>query len=301
MIPYCVGTGTRSTLEGLGSNGWRLLISAGGRWDTHGFRYAADNGAWKAWQEFNAGRRATAEPDLARFQAFVQRLGPGADFLVVPDIVAGGLRSWALSRYWLRELRRDWRLRGVKLLIAVQDGMTPDLVHPFVCKRVGVFVGGSTEWKLATLRAWAELAHRRGAWCHVGRVNTAKRIRACEEADVTSFDGASAALFPKTLSFLDRERRKRSLIGEAARRAPALSPEEFARRCREIVGTERGHARHRAFDELCEEVLQAAGYGQGVRIFEAAVAHWHRAHHDYPYPRACPDCEDSRLLAGPSL
>jgi hypothetical protein len=296
MIPYCASTGTKTTLADLRTRGWRLLISAGGSWNHHGFQYAADNGAWKAWQEFKAGKRATPEPDLSRFQALVQRLGGGADFIVIPDIVAGGLSSWALTRHWLRELRRDCRLRQVKLLMAVQDGMTPDLVQRFVCERIGLFVGGSTEWKLATLRTWAELARRRDAWCHVGRVNTARRIRACEEAGVTSWDGASAALFPKTLPFLDRERRKLSLVGEAARRAAALSPEEFARRSQMIIATQRGHARHRAFDKLCEDVLRAAGYGHGVRIFEAAVASWHAPQHRYPYPDTCPDCESGQVV-----
>jgi hypothetical protein len=247
------------------------MLSAGGRWNAHGFRYAGDNGAWKAWQEFNAGIRPTPEPDVARFQAFVQRVGAGADFLVVPDIVAGGLRSWAMTRHWLRELRRDWRLTHAKLLIAVQDGMTPDLVRPFICERVGLFIGGSTEWKLSTLATWAAMARCRGAWCHVGRVNTAKRIRACEEQGVTSWDGASAALFPKTLPFLDRERHRRSLIGEMARSATVVSPEEFARRCNEIVNSERRQLRDHAFIQLCEEVLRATGYGHGVRIFDAAI------------------------------
>jgi hypothetical protein len=70
-----------------------------------------------------------------------------------------------------------------------------------------------------------------------------------------------------------------------------MTPDEFATRCRQILAEQTGHARHRAFDLACEEALRAAGYGEGVAIFEKAVAAWHRDGDPYPYGRACPDCE----------
>lgn len=73
-----------------------------------------------------------------------------------------------------------------------------------------------------------------------------------------------------------------------------MSPEDFARQCRIIAATFVGHARHRAFDALCEEALRSAGYGEGVAIFEASVAHWHDVDHDYPHRGPCPDCERER-------
>lgn len=131
-------------------------------------------------------------------------MGAGADFIIVPDVVADGSRSWPLTRYWLRKLRRDRRLRGVMLLIAVQDGMEPEMVRPYLSARVGIFVGGSTEWKLATMKDWSRLAHQAGAWCHVGRVNSALRARLCDIAGVDSLDGSKASRYEFAPRQIDR-------------------------------------------------------------------------------------------------
>ena len=48
--------------------------------------------------------------------------------------------------------------------------------------RVGIFVGGSTPFKLETMPAWGELAREIGCWLHVGRVNSGRRIRDCHAA-----------------------------------------------------------------------------------------------------------------------
>ena len=69
-----------------------------------------------------------------------------------------------------------------------------------------------------------------------------------------------------------------------------MTPEAFAAHCRRIVETMRGHAAHRALDLLTNDVLHALGYGEGVAIFESAVAHWHGDADPYPYGGPCPDC-----------
>lgn len=69
-----------------------------------------------------------------------------------------------------------------------------------------------------------------------------------------------------------------------------MSPELFAAHCRRIVETMHGHSAHRALDLLTNDVLRALGYGEGVAIFEAAVAHWHEDADPYPYAASCPDC-----------
>ena len=70
-----------------------------------------------------------------------------------------------------------------------------------------------------------------------------------------------------------------------------MTPSTFAASARNILEVDRGHARHRAFDRLCEEALEAAGFGEGVAIFEAGVANWHSADDPYPHQGPCPDCE----------
>lgn len=173
-----------------------MLVSATGCHRSEGFGYALDNGAWTAYQ-------SGARWDAGKFLALLDTHGAGADWAVLPDIVGGGAASLAWSL--------DWRPRVQPLcprwLLAVQDGMSEAEVGPHVGEGVGVFVGGSTAWKLATLAGWARLARERGAWCHVGRVNSARRIRVCRFMGVDSFDGTSATRFAVTLPALDRARR----------------------------------------------------------------------------------------------
>jgi hypothetical protein len=80
-----------------------------------------------------------------------------------------------------------------------------------------------------------------------------------------------------------------------------MTPPEFALRCEEIVRTMAGHEAHRALDLLTNDVLRELGYGEGVAIFERAVAHWHASGDAYPYPQACPDCKPIRETAFDAL
>jgi hypothetical protein len=201
VIGYASRTGTRRNLDVLRAAGWRLLVSATGVWRTEGFRYGIDNGAWTAHQ-------AGTPWDEQAFRGVIDELGSGADWIVLPDIVCGGLPSLDLSLSWLPPLA----LLGVLLLIPVQDGMTPDLLRPHVGSSVGIFVGGSTEWKEASLPMWGGLKREVGCWLHVGRVNSARRIRLCHLAGADSFDGTSVTRFAITLPRLDRARRQRTLF-----------------------------------------------------------------------------------------
>lgn len=188
MIPYASRTGTARNLAALRAAGWGLMLSATGVHRTEGFeRYAIDNGAWTAHQQ-------GTEWDERRFLALVELHGPGAQFIVAPDIVGGGWRSFALSYSWLPRLEA-WP--GSRVLVPVQDGLEAheDDVREVLGPRVGLFLGGTTEWKLRTMRSWGELARGAGAYFHVGRVNTARRIRLCAAAGADSFDGSGVSKY----------------------------------------------------------------------------------------------------------
>lgn len=204
MIGYASRTGTRRNLEALRNAGWRLLVSAKGVLRDEGMPYALDNGAWTAFQR--------KEPfDVPAFQRAVDMFGERADWVVIPDIVAGGLASLDFSLSWID------RLGGCKrLLLAVQDGMTADSIRPFLSDRVGIFIGGSTDWKLTTAIEWGQLAHEVGCYMHVGRVNTVRRIRLCAAAGADSFDGTSASMYSQTLPLLDVARKAKDLFSPSA-------------------------------------------------------------------------------------
>tara|TARA_R110002060_G_scaffold60966_1_gene70556 strand:- start:1089 stop:1688 length:600 start_codon:yes stop_codon:yes gene_type:complete len=162
--------------------------------------YAIDNGAWSAYT-------ADRDWDPAPFIKTLIEHGSESDFVVVPDIVAGGAASLDRSLEWLDRVLEH----APTALIAVQDGMKPSDIEHLLSSRIGVFVGGSTEWKIATLNEWARAARAAGAWCHVGRVNTVGRMNRCSTAGVTSIDGTSVTRFACTLPKLDGARRQMSL------------------------------------------------------------------------------------------
>jgi hypothetical protein len=189
LIAYAVRTGTQRNLEGIRRMGWRLLVSAAADHRSEGFEdpgIALDNGAWSV-------RDLGAYPARLkrRFIRLVCALGAVADWAVPPDIVAGGAASLRLSLRWM-----PWVLKRCRrALLAVQDGMTADQIRPYLGSDVGIFVGGTTPWKLETMAQWAALARERRTWCHVARVNTPKRIRKVALAQATSFDGSCASRY----------------------------------------------------------------------------------------------------------
>ena len=107
-----------------------------------------DNGAFRDWKAGKPFNEDAFQRDCDRI--LCDRLEP--DFLVVPDLVGGGVESLALSVMWVP------RLEGVApLYLAVQDGMDWGSVEPVLEKFDGVFVGGSLRWKMRTAAYWREL------------------------------------------------------------------------------------------------------------------------------------------------
>ena len=181
---YASRTGTRRNLDALRRYGWRLLISATGVHRSEGFPYAIDNGAWTAFQQ---GR----EFDSLAFRTLLESHGRGADWIVCPDVVADAVASLRMTERWLPEVSAV----GARVLVAVQDGMAPDDVAPWVRGGCGVFLGGSTEWKLDRMQAWGDWCASEGAYYHVARVNTGRRIKMAQLSRAHSVDGTSATRF----------------------------------------------------------------------------------------------------------
>ena len=212
MIPFASWTRTRSTLAAMRRHGWRILATPETLRGSRGKRppywpeddspapYALDNGAWGCFQ-----RGASFDDDA--FSWAVDVLGERAEWVVMPDVVADREATLEKAERWFG------RLGGLRLLLAVQDGMSAADVEPWLKRGDGIFVGGSTEWKLATVRHWAPLARSHGQWCHVARVNTRKRIELCKHFGVDSVDGKSVVMVPSTLPMLDKAIRQQSLWG----------------------------------------------------------------------------------------
>jgi hypothetical protein len=208
MIAYTVNESPRSAAA-LRAAGWRVLITPTHPQRPDGFRFAIDNDAWHCHQ---AGMPFDAPP----FMGLVERFGCLADFVVVPDIVGGGRRSLDFSVSWLE------KLRGLRrLLLPVQDGMPAELVGDVLRQHrdLGLFLGGSTEWKLKTMYQWGMVACSARRYYHVARVNSMRRVRLAAEAGADSFDGSGAAIFPNVnLGRLQAARLQPSLL------VPSMAP-----------------------------------------------------------------------------
>ena len=215
--PYCSRQSKASTLAKLEAAGWGELVSPVQTYrKPPPLRYVIDNGAWSQFlrrQEWLEGGRQGPPPlefDRGGFVRMVEEWGAGADWIAVPDVVAGGLRSLAVSLDWL-----PWVRSFGLSLIPVQDGIDPHHVEHLMGPDVGIFLGGSTEWKIDTMEAWGQLAARTGCHYHVARVNTGDRIRRAQVCGADSFDGTSVTLFSKTLVPLDGCRRQQVIPGVA--------------------------------------------------------------------------------------
>lgn len=141
-------------------------------------RWAADNGAYGAW--------ARDEPfDPAPWARWLATLPAGALFAAVPDAVGDHDATLAL---WHQHLPVVLEARFPPAFV-LQNGCTPAAV-PWR-DLDAVFVGGDTDWKLSRVAGYlVDVAHDRGKWVHMGRVNSTKRyLRAlamgCDSTDGT--------------------------------------------------------------------------------------------------------------------
>jgi hypothetical protein len=116
--------------------------------------------------------------------------GPAPLFVVVPDIPYRGHASLDLSRLHLPVLRDMFPDR--RFAVAVQDGVAPVADRAALLAFDVIFVAGSTEWKWAYCREWAEFARDFGKGIHIARVNVNHRIEYCRDLGVDSVDGTGA-------------------------------------------------------------------------------------------------------------
>ena len=138
-----------------------------------------DNGAFRDWRN---GREFDGDAYLRRLE---RAYAVGRPYIaVVPDLVAGGLRSLEFSLRWLERLPADW-----PWYLAVQDGMKLADVEPVLGKFAGIFLGGTDRFK-GTAYWWCQLAHKHGKLFHYARAGTPRKIQHAVEVGADSCDSA---------------------------------------------------------------------------------------------------------------
>lgn len=161
-------------------------------------QWAMDNGVF------------TGRFDESAFWKKLERLQPHQPqclFVVAPDVVANAIATLSAWRYWGPAIHAA----GWPVAFVAQDGQENLPLPP---EFDALFIGGSTEWKMSNyaLALIAE-AKRRGAWVHVGRVNSQSRIRHFQLAGVDSVDGTTICFAPnKYYPVIDRALRQRPLF-----------------------------------------------------------------------------------------
>jgi len=141
-----------------------------------------DNGAFSDW---TAGRPFDADAFERRLER-ARRTETAPYMAVLPDLVAGGLRSLDFSLSWRERIGEDewpWYL-------AVQDGMHLRDVAPLLDGWfAGVFLGGTTRFK-STAPRWCALAHELGLRFHYARASTIPRVMDARAIKADSIDSS---------------------------------------------------------------------------------------------------------------
>ena len=151
--------------------------------------FAIDNGCYSAY----AQGKEWDPTDFIKILYRCKHLGLKPDFVVIPDIVAGGDLSLEKSERWgklLKEEFPDW-----KFYLAVQDGMKiSDIAYsPLFTEWVisGLFVGGTMDWKMKYIDYWSKFAKKWHLEIHVGRIGPLDSMMKCNDCGIDSIDSTS--------------------------------------------------------------------------------------------------------------
>ncbi len=144
-----------------------------------GIPWAADNDCFQGLDE-------------TRYRAMLDAIYglPGCRFLVAPDVVGDWQATRQLFEDWYDDMAAAW----LPIAYVAQDGQPSEDV-PWA--RIDcLFVGGSTGFKLSdAAHDLVREARTHRLWTHMGRVNTARRMRLAKSWGCDSIDGTSVSMF----------------------------------------------------------------------------------------------------------
>jgi hypothetical protein len=161
-----------------------LMVPRDGNSVPESGRWAADNGAFSGFDE-----------DV--FLAMLARHRWARDrcvFVAAPDVVGDSVATMELFSVWEPRLRA----LGYPVALVAQNGLRRNTV-PW--DRIdAIFIGGTTKWKLGGDAALIiRRANELEKWLHMGRVNTARRIRYAALMGCDSIDGSGFSKWPKDM------------------------------------------------------------------------------------------------------
>lgn len=146
---------------------------------------ALDNGAFSAWAK---GYPFPEKAFMDTLEECYKQNIP-LDFIVCPDIVAGGQKSLEFSIKWASH---GYLSTAPRLALVVQDGMETNMIDSWVLSLfTHIFVGGTVEWKWETADKWVRFAHQAGKKCHIGQVGQLRYLNFADHVRADSVDSTS--------------------------------------------------------------------------------------------------------------
>lgn len=142
-----------------------------------------------------------------RWLGFLERhvdAAPRCLFAVLPDVVCDHTATLARSLPWVQRVRE----LGYRTGLALQNGAERDPDIPWDAVDVA-FLAGDDPFKLhGPAHRLTVRAHDAGKWVHMGRVNSARRLRraavmGCQSADGTFLSVAPDKNLPRMLRWFD--------------------------------------------------------------------------------------------------
>lgn len=147
------------------------------------FPYALDNGAFSAWDRtdnsFDESKWSEHAWKCLIVWAASQSQKPM--WAIVPDRPGDArqtIERWSMYAGIVKE-------NGIPLAIAVQDGMTAEMVKRLKPTADVIAVGGSTEWKWHSVEMWSREFQR----VHLLRCNMPTKLDYLEQLGIESCDG----------------------------------------------------------------------------------------------------------------
>lgn len=175
-----------ASIRSFGKNREHILYSHG---------YGLDNGAYSYW------KRDLPFP-TERFLMCIEKYGDKADWIVLPDVIQNWVETQEFSDHWYN------KLKGINnLLIVAQNGCEENNykeLNKWIERGCGVFVGGDDDFKSNHSKQIVDMCRKNNLICHIGRVNSIKRMEWCHEIGAFSFDGSGMSRFREQARFMSR-------------------------------------------------------------------------------------------------
>ena len=153
-----------------------------------GENWGFDNGAFKDFLQGKQFDRTRYLKSLEKAVRISEIYHPPY-IAVIPDIVAGGMKSLEFSISWLEtelsSIPFNWYL-------AVQDGIDPLEIENTLRNYPqikGLFLGGTDEFK-KTAPFWSSLAHSLGLKFHYARAGSKKKVELAKKSLADSLDSS---------------------------------------------------------------------------------------------------------------